>query len=99
MHTYSPDETYVSLVRTSDLAGWSLPRLLTDLGELAIRRRDAIAVNAPEPTEIEQAIATVANEIEQRAVPGTRDQSAVATMARVRSELQMILDDLLGGAR
>jgi len=42
MHTYSPDETYFSLVRTfPDLTQWSLPTLLAQYGELAIRQRDA----------------------------------------------------------
>lgn len=70
MHTYDDTETHVSLTRTfPHLKSWSLPTLLNEYGVLAVRRREAVQVDAPELVDIELDMAAVANEIERRTSP------------------------------
>jgi len=102
MNPLSVRETYQSLADTFpgfDQSGWSLHTLLTRYGELAVIRCDAIAADAPEGSEIEADLASIASEIEQRVVPGARDAAAVRTLESIRSGLVDLIELAGGEAR
>lgn len=95
----SPDaETYAGLVRTfPDLARWSLTALLTEYGDLATRRREAIQVDAAALlSEVEADMSRIADELQRRTGEGAA-REGVAGAGRCPHELAAA--DLVEAAR
>ncbi len=87
MHTYSPDETYVSLVRTSpDLTTWSLSALLDEYAVLVERRWQEQTFSSHWLEDVEADVAAIANELERRisAVPSNVADAVFALRDQIR---------------